>query len=316
MKLKSIAAAAAALSVAAVGTGAATYGMFKKTVVRSDKKKAFDLDMGTSWEQYMPFILEKREWIRTCGYKEHTIESFDGLKLRAKYIKSDIPTHKTIIAVHGYKSCGTYEFAAIASMYHDHGYNVLLLDDRAHGDSEGKYIGFGTLDRYDVRSWTEYVCEKIDPKAKIYLHGISMGGSSVLMSGGLGLCENVLGIIADCAFTSAWEVMVSIFQKKSAVPVKPILKAASAVCKKTAGYAFDEASTLDAVQNITVPVLFIHGAADIFVPPEMSQRNYDACVSKKRLVFFENAGHAESFYAAPEMYEKTVLGFINEINNN
>lgn len=313
MKLKSIGAAAAAVAaVAAAGTSAAAYVLFDKVAVRNDNKPIFEIDMGTDWKKYMPYIMEKREWLSRSINGEYFIKSNDGLLLSGKYIKAEVPTHKTIIAVHGYKSCGTYEFAAITEMYHRHGYNVFLVDNRAHGDSEGKYIGFGTLDRYDLKSWVDYFTENIDPDAEIYLHGISMGGTTVLLYSGLGLCENVKGIIADCAFTNAYDVMVHIFNSRHHIPYAPLLKAASAVCKAKAGYTFDEVSTLNFVANIKAPVLFIHGSDDVFVPADMSRQNYKLCTSEKRLLIVPGAGHAECFYHSPKTYEKNIFDFFEK----
>lgn len=309
MKLKAIAAVAAGAVGGAAGAGTAAYAMFKKLAVRNDGKEIYEIDMGTDWKKYMPFIIEKREWLASSIGEEYFIKSRDGLLLAGKYIPAPEPTHKTVIAVHGYRSCGTYEFAAISEMYHRRGFNVLLVDNRAHGDSEGKYIGFGVLDCYDLKCWVDYFCENIDPDAEIYLHGISMGGTTVLLYGGIGLSANVRGIISDCAFTNAYDVIQSIFAQRHRFNLNTLIKAASAVCKVKAGYAFDEMSTADAVPEISVPALFIHGSSDVFVPTEMSKANYSVCKSRKRLLIIPGAGHAECFYHSPKTYEKHIFEF-------
>ncbi len=302
----------AILAALAAGGVGVSYKIFEKIVVRHDDKKAADMDMGTSWDKYKPLITESKAWIIEHA-EQHYITTSDGLRLSGKYITAAVPTHKTVIAFHGYRSCGTYEFSVITDMYHKHNFNVMLVDNRAHGESEGNHIGFGALDRYDVCEWAKYVSGQIDSEAEIYLHGISMGGASVLMASCLDLPDNVKGLISDCAFTSAKDIMETILSKKSKIPMKPFILGASGICKKVAGYSFNQASTLDALSRTTLPVLFIHGTADTFVPPEMTQKNYDVCVSEKQLIMVEGAGHAECFYHSPELYEKSVFDFIDNI---
>lgn len=315
MKLKLIAAAAGAAAAIAGTAGAASY-TFDKVVLRhrdDDSDKLPDLNMGADWAKHVPAILKYRAWFLSKKPQKHYIQSFDGLKLAGRYLRANYRTHKILIGVHGYSSCSLYDFPGIAQLYHNHGFNVLLVDDRGHGDSEGEYAGFGVLDHKDVLKWIDYIIKEIDPKAEIYLHGISMGGASVLFAGGCELPENVRAIVADCAFTNAWEEVNYIFSNKYHMPVEPLIKLTSSICKKRAGYAFDEMNTVDSVKRIKVPVLFIHGADDTFVPVDMSKKNYEACSANKELAIFDGAQHAESFLNNPEEYEKTVFGFLDSI---
>lgn len=312
MKRKALTILATAATAAAAGTTAAAYALFHKAVdIGNNHGTVLNINMGTDWEQYEPLVKEKIQWLIEQQPETHYIITSDKLKLTGKFLPAAVPTHKTVIAVHGYRSRGIYEFSAIVDMYHTHGYNVLLLDNRAHGESEGRYAGFGILDRYDLLQWIRYVLANIDPLAEIYLHGVSMGGATVLMVSEFRLPENVKAIIADCAYTDVWEILNHVFKRKYHMPMAPVMEIANLICKRKAGYSFKNISTVDALTNNSLPVLFIHGSEDDFVPVEMSRVNYDACVSeKKELVIVDNANHAESFYRNPELYEKAVFGFI------
>lgn len=312
MKLGKLAAIAgigtAAAAAAAHGAG---YMLFKKTVDIGESRGIPDFNMGTDWNAYVPVIQKNIERIMSMEPEEHCIFTHDKLRLTARYIKADTESHKLVIAVHGYRSRGLYELSGIAEMYHKHGYNILLVDNRAHGESEGRYAGFGILDRKDVLQWIHYVLGSIDPEAEIYLHGVSMGGAAVLMLSGLSLPPNVKAVIADCAFSNAEDILNRVFERKYGVKLTNLLRITNRICRRRAGYSFDDVSATESVAAAGVPVLFIHGAEDKLVPAEISRINYEACAAdKKELCIIPDAGHAESFYQAPELYEKVVFGFI------
>lgn len=306
--LGAIAGVTAAAGAASAGTAAY---LFDQVIVRKDKIPA--PDTGTDWEKYKPMIHECKEWLSQKAPQTHIMKTYDGLKLIGRFLPADKPTHKTILAIHGYRSGGTNEFSCMGRMYSNHGYNIMIVDNRAHGESEGKYIGFGVLDHLDAMMWLDYILTNIDPDAEIYLHGVSMGGATVLMTSGCAIPKNVRGIIADCAFTSAWDVFAHLLPKQYHLPVFPLMNISSAICKKKAGYAYDELSTLDTVKKADVPILFIHGSRDDFVPVTMSYQNYEVCKTKKRLLIIDGADHGESFYHSPKLYENTVFEFINSI---
>ncbi len=246
---------------------------------------------------------EAREWAVTVPSEDVQITSGDGLRLRATWLPAE-NARRTVVCVHGYLSNGYNDFGALMKFYHDAGFNILLVDQRSHGRSEGKYIGFGALERYDCRRWIEFlngrgICD-------IYLHGVSMGASTVLMAAGLELPQNVRGIIADCGFTSAWDEFSDVFNKIYHLPDFPVLYTASLICKIFAGYGFRDVSTLDAMRTQKRPVLLIHGDSDNFVPTRMSRENYDACVAPKRLLITKGAAHGESCFAEPERLKAAI----------
>ena len=171
----------------------------------------------TEWDVYIPRIRESREALTKLLHQDMYIQSRDGLKLHAIFFPCE-NSKKVVICVHGYTSDGLNDYTTLAMFYANNGYNLLIVDDRAHGQSEGKYIGFGCLDRYDVKAWIYTMIEKMGEDCKILLHGDSMGGATVLMTTGFELPPQVKAVVSDCAFTSAWEVFSHVLKKQYHLP--------------------------------------------------------------------------------------------------
>lgn len=288
-------------------TGVAAYKFFSYTV----KRREDDGKLNPS-NPYIKLIKEKSEWLDQQKTEKVSILSFDGLKLKGIFLPAEQKTDKIILAVHGFRVNAMKDFAGLVYFYHQQGYHVLLVDDRAHGASEGKYIGFGCLDREDCYRWIHYLDQRFQGKCSIFLHGISMGAATVLMTSSMNLPQSVKGIIADCPYTSIWEEFCYLTEreKKSWLIMYPIMKLAGKICKVAAGYKYDEISSAEEVKDTKIPILLIHGKEDRFVPPSMSEKIYNNCVSEKKLLIVPNAKHAESYYVAKEKYEENVLNFI------
>ena len=250
-----------------------------------------------------------KKWLCEQNFEEVSIQSDDGLTLCGHFLYT--PSSKgTIIFFHGYKSNPINDFLCSLPFYRSLGYNILLVDQRAHGNSGGKYITFGVCERYDCKKWCEYVYTRFGDGKEIVLGGISMGASTVLMASGLELPPTVTKIVADCGFTSPYEIMSHVSKARFHFPPFVFVPTINLFCKAFAKYSLKEYSSYDALEQNRVPVLFIHGKADWFVPPEMSQNNYNVCVSKKKIVFFDGASHGMSFFADTEKYKKTVSDFL------
>lgn len=189
----------------------------------------------------------------------------------------------------------------------------MIVDHRSHGESEGTYIGFGCLDRFDALKWIKYLEKRCGKNCQVMLHGISMGGATALMVSGLSLPDCVKGIISDCGFTSAWEVFDSVLKNTYHLPSFPILQIADVMAKREAGYGLNECNALNEVAKSTVPILFIHGDADTFVPSRMCHKLYKACKARKEMLIVKGAAHAESYYKGTEKYENKVKEFLNSI---
>ena len=201
-----------------------------------------------------------------------------------------------------------------AQKFYEKGYNVLLPDLRGHGKSEGDYIGMGWHDRYDIIDWANYLIKE-NTGNEIILYGVSMGAATVMMTAGEELPDNVKLAIEDCGYTSAWDILKYQLKEIYHLPVFPILYAANGSCKKNANYKLKEASAIKQVEKSNIPILFIHGDEDKFVPFEMLDKLYDAADCEKEKLVIEGAGHGESSTKDPELYWKTIDEFIDKYIN-
>jgi fermentation-respiration switch protein FrsA (DUF1100 family) len=296
------------LATAAILTGAMV-GFASVTAIdlackkRAPKKKKDD--------SVDPHIEKNLPWLKQQHFEDLEITSHDGLKLKAKLLKSDLDTDKVLIAVHGYRSYNLKEYAYYIKFYHDLGFHILMPDNRAHGESEGTYIGFGWLDRLDCIQWIHKMKEYFDKDLQIVLHGISMGSATVLMASGEELPSDVKCIISDCGFTSVLDEFEHEL-KQAHIPPALILPTATLLSKKRVGYSFKEASTINQVKKSKTPTLFIHGDQDDFVPTYMVYDLYNACAADKDLLIVEGAKHAQSYLVNQELCEKTIIEFMSQ----
>ena len=298
------------LTVAEAGGSAYFY---RRTMKRGHAKRERTMKMaGTDWNQYMPLMQERKAYMMEQPHEDVYVESYDGLKLHATWFPQG-DAKKVVICFHGYTSQGMSDYLGLSDYYLRNGFSMLLVDERAHGDSEGTYIGFGCLDRMDAMKWISWVIEKSEEDVQILLHGTSMGGATVLMTSGLELPGQVKGIISDCGFTSAKEVFTHVLHSMYHLPAFPMIQIASVVNKKKAGYTLGQCNAAKEVRKATVPILLIHGSGDTFVPCRMCDEIYENIASEKKKLIVEGAAHAESFYKDTEAYENALNEFIGGI---
>lgn len=215
------------------------------------------------------------------------------------------------VVVHGYQADES-EAYVVGRHFYEQGYNVLTMDLRAHGRSQGDFIGMGVLDSQDLRLWIANLVQTY-PEAQIVLHGTSMGGATVLMTGALDLPPNVKAIISDCAYTSVWDIFQSELKLRFGLPAFPVLNMAEIMASLRAGYNFHDPSPLKAVSQIKVPLLLIHGNADDFVPVTMAhQLDKAAPDALTQLVIIDQAGHGDAKYADPDIYYQTLTTFLKD----
>jgi len=254
--------------------------------------------------------LSPAEWLDRQGPQRWEIRSHDGLTLVAHFLPAPQPTGKTVILAHGYTSQGRH-MARFARFYHEQlSFNVLLPDARGHGQSAGEYIGFGWPDRLDYLRWIGEILSRVGEDVEIVLHGLSMGAAIVLMVSGEELPQQVKAVIADCGYTSVRAQLAYQLQRMFKLPTFPLLDTTSWVTKLKAGYSFQEASALGQVKNSRVPLLFIHGSEDRFVPTEMTWELYRAALGEKEIWIVEGAGHGTAYETAKEAYEARVRSFL------
>ena len=252
------------------------------------------------------------EWMATQSFQEYTLQNADGKTLKAFYLPADTDSDRYVICAHGYRSRGKREFRYMTKYYHDKGFHVLLVDHRASGDSEGAFISFGIKESEDLLLWLDFVRNEMNPAAQIVLHGVSMGAATVLMlSDRQEILPHVKYIVSDCAFTRVTDQFRSVLEKSN-IPFSALFAGVNAVNRLIAGYSLLDAQPIEHVKHACVPILFIHGAADDFVPTWMGQENFDACTSPKDLLLVDGAGHAESYPTDSAAYEAKLNEFMDK----
>ena len=259
-------------------------------------------------EELKAKVRELSEKLKNSDLETVTITARDGEKLVGHWHHKDTDK-RVIIAMHGWRSSWAHDFGAIADFWQDNGSSVLYVEQRGQGKSGGEYMGFGMIERYDCLDWIDWVNERMNDSLPIYLAGISMGASTVLMTGGFDLPNNVCGIMADCGFTSAHAIWKHVVEGNTHFSYDSRSKVVDDLCKKKIQVGSQDYSTLDAMKECDVPVLFIHGTDDTFVPVEMTYENYKACASSKMLFVVPGATHAMSYVVDKAGYEKTVKQF-------
>lgn len=250
------------------------------------------------------------EQIRTQPMEDVSIRSRDGLTLRGHWYPCDNP-RRVLIMAHGWRSSWHRDFGAVIPFLHNNGCSLLLIEQRAHGESEGNYISYGIFERFDVADWLTFAADRIPAHAPVYLMGISMGAATSLMASELPECANIAGIIADCGFSSPYDIVKKTIGAKSNRSSAPIEAwVVNRLCHARANFRLTDCTPREAMEhNEHIPVLFIHGDADTFVPCEMSHINYQACRAPKDILIVPGAAHSLSYIADPAAYEEKLLAF-------
>jgi len=249
--------------------------------------------------------------LRSRPFEEVSIRSHDGLKLVGSYfhIADGAPL---AICFHGYKSSYLADFCGGSELILSQGHNLLMIDQRAHGRSEGKTITFGIHERKDLAAWVRYAAERFGADTPILLYGVSMGAATVLMASDLDLPGNVRGIVADCPYAVASDIIVDV-GKKMRFPESFTRPFAWLAARIYGRFDLHETDAVRAVKNTRMPILIIHGESDTFVPAEMSERVYLTNPKMVRRVTFPGAGHAMSYLTDTPRYRRTVTEFMKEV---
>lgn len=261
-------------------------------------------------DRLMPYqdrIGKGQAWLRETPSEPMSMTSFDGLKLRARYYAHPDP-RGVLVACHGYRSCGFRDFSSAMRFYHDHRLSILLIDQRACADSEGKYITFGVRESVDVRDWCRLM-QKLHPELPILAAGISLGASSVLMTAD-DLPENVAALIADCGFDNPWgecRYVARHFLHPAAVILLPGM---DLFCRLICGFGLRERSASGSLSRCERPVFFVHGEVDELVPFENSVKNRAACAGPSVLFTVPEADHGLSFLLDTDGYRAALDDFL------
>jgi len=246
--------------------------------------------------------------LENCGCETVAIHSYDGERLVGHWYPCE-NARRIIVAMHGWRSSWSRDFGVISEFWHQNGCSVLYAEQRGQNNSGGDYMGFGMMERYDCREWVKWVNTRNDAQLPIYLAGASMGATTVLMTTGLELPDNVHGVVADCGFTSPHEIWKHVVENNLHLSYGVIGNLASDICKKNIQMGTKDYSTVEAMKECKIPVLFIHGTDDHFVPVEMTYENYKACTAPKRLFVVPGVNHGMSYVADTQGYQAAMKDF-------
>lgn len=251
---------------------------------------------------------EKIRFLEEWGYETVSIVNFQGKRLVGYLFHAKQPTDRIALGVHGYRNAAFNEYLFHAPMYLERlGMDLLLVDNEAHGASEGRRIGFSWNDRRDCVQWCRWILERFGPEENILLQGISMGAATVLNAAGESdLPKNVRWVVADCSFSSLKREILHVMKQRFHLPAFPLYHIASGFCRLLNGFFCGTANVVRQTSRIGRPILFVHGDADRFVPTEMVYELYDACKTSKELLIVPGARHGESFLLEPGKYETAV----------
>lgn len=257
-------------------------------------------------------LYEQDRWFKEQPKQTWRQTTPNHLKLVANYLPAAKTTNKTVVIAHGFGG-NKEKMSAYGTMFHRMGYNVLIPDDRAAGQSQGKYIGYGWLDRKDYLRWLKMVVAKNGSNSQIVMFGVSMGGATTMMvSGEHDVPKQVKAYVEDCGYTTV-EAEIN-YQAKAMynLPSWPLVPVVSVISQLRAGYNYREASAVKAVAHNRRPMMFIHGAKDKFVPTKMVYTLYHAANEPKQLWVVKGAGHAASFGKNPRVYQARITKFLNQ----
>ena len=246
--------------------------------------------------------------LRQKNTEEVEITSRDGLRLVGHWYPCE-DAKRVIVAMHGWRSAWYIDFGMLSDFWHEEGCSVLFAEQRAQNNSTGDYMTFGYMERYDCLDWIRFVNERTDRKYPIYLAGISMGASTVLMTAGLDVPENVKGVMADCGFTSAYDIWCHVVKKNMKISHGLFDRMIDRSCTKKLQVNAKGITAITAMQKTKIPILFIHGTDDTFVPIHMTYENYKACNAPKELLIIPGAIHAQSYDKEKEKYESAIKSF-------
>lgn len=271
-------------------------------VPRKEKpdKAPYPLPDGKTYEPYRDKMRQWMEETRALPCEQFSITSFDGLPLWGKYYEYT-PGAPIELMFHGYRGSAERDLCGGVQRCFKLGHSALIVDQRTSGLSGGNIITFGINESRDCLSWLDFTIRHFGPEVKVILCGISMGAATVMMAGGTPLPENVLGILADCGYSSPKEI-IKVVIRQMGLPANLAYPFVKLGAKLYGHFNLEADSPVEAMARCHVPVIFFHGEGDDYVPCDMSRENFDACKTTKKLITIPGAGHGLSYVLDPERY--------------
>lgn len=267
----------------------------------------------TPYGKYYEHIVAANQWLFDNRAEDLYITSDDGLKLHALWVPAK-NARGTVLFAHGYRSTPLVDFAPSFALYNEMGMNLLIPDQRSHGKSEGKLITFGVKESRDMLCWLDYHNSRFG-HVPLVLNGLSMGASTVLYMADQDLPDNVKGIVADCGFSSPWEIIAYVFKQVIRLPVWPALISADVVARLVAGFSLREKDSRKILQKNSLPIIMVHGMEDSFVPCKMTEEAFAVCTGPKQMLLVDGAEHGVSFLVERQRYTDMIVAFLNQYLN-
>ena len=299
------------IGIVLIGSGACFRIVFYSPRRKPRAEDDYDLPPGEEYEPLYPAMIEWTKQCRATPHRNVEIKTFDGLTLRGRYyeLTPDAPIE---IMMHGYQGNIERDLSGGIFRAHKIGHSVLVFDHRGSGKSDGNMLTFGINESRDCRRWIDFVLTEINKDAEIILSGVSMGAATAMITAGFeDLPENVVGIVADCGYTSAKDIIKKVMRDMKLPPnlLYPFVKLGARIYGR---FDLDKYSPLEQVKKARMPIIFVHGDADNYVPMEMSKINYEACASsKKKLLIIKGAAHGLAYPIAQDEYLKELSDFFH-----
>ena len=284
--------------------------VFYKTKKKALGPEEYEIPKGKEYEAYREEIISSIKNARSLPHEDVSIKSFDGLTLKGKYYEYREGATLEIL-FHGYRGNSERDLSAGVERCFRLGRNAMVVDHRASGRSEGKTITFGILERKDCLAWANFAVRRFGKDVKIILTGISMGAATVMMAAGEALPENVVCVLADCGYSSPKEIIQKVMRDLK-LPVRLFYPFVKWGARLFGGFDLEEVSAMESVKRAKVPIIFIHGEADGFVPCDMSRSLYESCVSPKKIMTVPEAGHGIAYLKDGEAYLRALREFEQE----
>ncbi len=277
---------------------------------RGKNKEEPVIPLGKEFDPYRAQMQAWAEETAALPYRELSLRSFDGLTLWAKFYEFS-PGAPIELMFHGYRGTAQRDFCGGVQRAFSLGHSALIVDQRGAGKSGGRVLSFGVKESNDCLGWARLAAKEFGSQTKLILTGISMGAATVLMAAGKELPENVIGILADCGYTSAREIIQSVM-KTLKLPVGLLYPFVRLGAQIYGGFCLEDTPPIEVMKRCKLPVLFVHGEADHFVPCRMSRENFEACCAVKRLLTVPGAGHGMSYLLEPVGYQNALREFFGD----
>jgi hypothetical protein len=310
------------LSLAAAGIGLAAVGvaavhsyldvMYKETIPIGPMKRMQNAMDNGDFIPLGKMSAKSNEWLDTQDVEVIDHTNARGQVLKGYLLPAPEASKKFTVFAHGYRSSHTGDPVNFAQFYHEKGYNFFSCDHTAAGDSEGDFVGFDYFESKDMLEWLDYLIERFGDDIEIVVHGVSMGGATVCQMASK-VPPQVKVIVSDCAYVGAKEEFISVANSVGINRTAPAVFAAfNALNKKLAGYDLEKTDVRESVKNSRVPMLFVHGGSDDFVPTWMGYELYELCGNEKDLLIVPEAKHADSVVFGTEDYYAKLDEFLGK----